>query len=553
MAENNNFITRNLRQNGALPYKTAIKEGLFNNEMLADGYLGVQGAVREIFHRGMASACIITESTTGNLAPSGTYDDCDVASGYILTRNANGLSRLVLCAAVTALNITSTANCVVASNDGVISVKAKTSVLSTDVIIACMGPGGGIVDVRNLQTEDDKLRMGLTGIRMPSTIVLSDGDSLSDAITALAGTGTVMLLPGTYTGGVTLSHGICIRGSGVGLSIISGNVTISASGCTLQDLSMSGQLLITDVGFSMLHCAIAHTSVAITDTIVSKTGKIKIVDCDIETTGTDTWAVDISPASSETGLDVFISACNIKATATGGTDGGKGINVGNCGEVSINNCVINTRTYGVYAAAVMTVVSNTFVETEEEPAATTASIVVASGIGHVIGCQVRGTGKKGIMVSSDRSVVSGCYVYGAYSLAMIEVAAYSSVTGCVVYPTGTACSFGIYATTNCMVVGCVVYAPSIGFNYMSAGIFGGNYTIISGCAVMQTDDSDIVLPMQVGTTGGIIIGSTDFNKAGVAGLQGALIVGSMISGTAATKAHANIVNGTYSHGDTSPA
>ena len=257
MAENNNFITRNLRQNGSLPYKTVIKEGLLNNEMLADGYYGVQGAVREIFHRGVASACIITESTTGNLAPSGTYASCNVANGYIMTRNSDGRSRLVLCAAVTALNIDAVTKCVVASNDGVVSVKAKTSVLATDVIIAIRGSGdNALVDVRNLKTEDDTLLANIVcatarptllvpnlvgrdsdGYRM---IILKSGDSISSAITTLAGKGIIVLLPGTYTGNITITHtGTRIVGSGRLNTTIAGAITLANGDFTLEGVTVA--------------------------------------------------------------------------------------------------------------------------------------------------------------------------------------------------------------------------------------------------------------------------------------------------------------------------
>ena len=118
--------------------------------------------------------------------------------------------------------------------------------------------------------------------------------------------------------------------------------------------------------------------------------------------------------------------------------------------------------------------------------------------------------------------------------------------------TGTSCTNPIYAGSNSSIVGCHVYADGIGFNMISAVIKGGNETVICGCTVYVADANDALVTFDTGTTGGIIIGCNDGNVTpGYGGAAAALLVGSRTYSEAATKAHANILNGTFQHGDVS--
>lgn len=514
MAENNNFITRNLRQNGALPYKTAIKEGLLNNELLADGYLGVQGALREIIHRGVASACIITESTTGDLAPSGTYDDCDVASGYILTKNSNGLSRLVLCAAITALNITATTSCIVASNDGVISVKAKTSVLSTDVIIALRSPGdNALVDVRNFNTEDDILAPNLSAnsIRVVGnmqvykvgvdtagkrTIVLKDGDDLSDAVTVLGGAGTIILLPGTYTDNITLSNATKIIGIEKSSCIISGNVTMSAS-TTLQSLTVTGSITVSVPDCFIDDCIVA--SVGILGTI-SGAGRIEITGTKISA-GIDASTINTYTAT----LFLNISRCIMD------TSGRDAISVDDM-NVTIANCrILNTSTY--------------------------ASITVSgSGTAVISGNIITSSGAcSGNVVGSSRTAMNYVLITG-------NVISHTNASQCV-------CIETIAAT----IVGNTVTRTEDGNTssgiLCTTGIVSGNTVIMSGTSYLgiivgKTSDPSVVNNNHVNCVGNCTTGITAKLAVG-----NYVILGGTGTIMDTTKKHANYEDGTYQHGD----
>jgi len=286
-----------------------------NNELDNLGQGGVQAAIRNIMHSRETAQLLL--SGTSNLEPSGTYGDCDVAAGNILTRDSDGLSRIVPVAAATGLNIDAVAKCVVASNDGTSTVKAKTSVLSTDVIVATRGPvDNALVDVRNIKTEDDILSMALGGnLRVDGlstvykmgvdsvgyrTIVLKSGDSLVSAVAALGGAGNIILLPGTYTGNITIgSAGISIFGSGASNTIISGAITLTAGNfmlrsVTIKSIASSGNF---DPGTIIIDgCTIvgdnAQKAIYIGVTSGASEWTLRVMNCAITTTsgnGIECW------------------------------------------------------------------------------------------------------------------------------------------------------------------------------------------------------------------------------------------------------------------------
>jgi len=274
--EGNNTWTRNVYGLGK------ILPSHVNNEITGNGDSGVQRCIREIFHS-RETAFILMETGSGEFAASGTYDDCDVAAGYIMTKDSDGLSKVVHCDAVTGLNINADSKCVVAGNDGVILVKEKASVLSTDAIIAVRSGATHAVTNINILAEDSKVNTILAGVGVANdldldgipvdiaadggsidiseiipdvqklgsdavgyrTLVLHDGDDLSDAVTILGGNGVIILLPGSYTDSPTLSNTITLMGSGVGCTTITGTVTLSGSYCTLENVNVVGRVVVS--------------------------------------------------------------------------------------------------------------------------------------------------------------------------------------------------------------------------------------------------------------------------------------------------------------------
>ena len=257
-----------------------------NNERMSDGHPGLQAAIRNIFH-GRESAFLLMKSEgsgSGKFSMTGAYNDVDVADGYIMTRDSDGLSRVVFCASVTGLNIDSTSKCIVARNSGSITVTEKVSATGNDVILAVRGGNDSLVDVRNLSTEDDILVKNMDSLTVVSSfsaegdinivaaagsvvdlhdavlstymigvdsdnkrcITLREGEDISDAITALNGDGKIIILPGTYTDSITLSNAIEIVGSGMGLSTITGTVTISHADCKLRNLNVGGRIVVNN-------------------------------------------------------------------------------------------------------------------------------------------------------------------------------------------------------------------------------------------------------------------------------------------------------------------
>jgi len=282
--EGNNWWTRNAYgENKILPDQ-------FNNEYDSLNKPGVQAAIRNIMHsRETAQLLISGTSASFNCTPSGSYSYAGIAPGWILTRDSDSLSRIVAIAQATGLNIDAVTKCIVASNDGTASVKAKTSVLPTDVILAIRSQADTLVDIRNLKTEDDILSPRLdtpvlggvfdasAGLLQPyrvgvndagyRTIILKNGDSISEAITALGGNGTIILLPGAYTGSVSTPNTISIIGNCDAGSIITGDITLSGANSSIRNVSVVGTVTLAGNGCWMASCSITGTVVSSGDNV----------------------------------------------------------------------------------------------------------------------------------------------------------------------------------------------------------------------------------------------------------------------------------------------
>lgn len=518
--EGNNKWTRNLYGEGR------IVQEQFNNEWSSVGKPGIQAAIREILHSRETASILI--SGVSNLTPSGTYNSCDVGPGYILTKNGDGLSRMVPVTGVTGLNIDAVSKCIVASNDGTSSVKAKTAVLSTDVIIACRGTwDNAVVDVRNLKTEDDVLSMNVGGnMRVEGTlnpylttpykvgvddagnrvIVVKNGDTISGAITALGGAGTIVLLPGTYTENITLSSAIQIIGIDRNLSNVVGNITISAAGCKLVSINVTGQVSIGEIDIIIQDCYISHTAAAIVEAITSsKTGYIRIINSIVTSSGNDVYCINISPTA-DGGITLTIDGCKVVGTGTGGTYGTQGIYTDYIQDVHVTNCHVTAKTNGIVTTCITATIANCRVYVVGIDA-TDSAIDANASTTSVIGCFVKVTGTifTGIKTLSS-AIVSSCTVIGGtFDAACIGVGAYSIVEGCQM--SATSAARGIYVGG------------------------GTSNTMVTGNRINETTTTGIDLP-----------------AATCAAVGNSITASTCVSGG---KKHANLENGTYTHGDTS--
>lgn len=103
----------------------------------------------------------------------------------------------------------------------------------------------GVLD----RSEDNKLKLmaladAIVGSPAQVTAGLATHDSLQDAHDALAGSGTIVVLPGTHTGNVTWSKSdLHVKGKGRG-SLIDGNITFQngAEGNLFENLKVDGDI-----------------------------------------------------------------------------------------------------------------------------------------------------------------------------------------------------------------------------------------------------------------------------------------------------------------------
>ena len=402
--EGNNWWTRNAYgENKILPDQ-------FNNEYDNNNKPGVQAAIRNIMHsRETAQLLISGTSASFNCTPSGSYSYAGIAPGWILTRDSDSLSRIVAIAQATGLNIDAVTKCIVASNDGTASVKEKTSVLPTDVIIATRGPlDDALVDVRNLKTGDDILNLNLGGnLRVDSLsqvhkigvdssdkrcIVLKDGDSLAGAITALNGSGSLILLPGTY-GNATISGNVSIVGSGE--STVIGTITIGGSGTynidnlkftSIVDSGAGLEVYLTvsrcvsSFGGAMIELDVCTTGNIILENsrfigtllITNFTGFLKISSCYI---GAVSFTANYAFLSNSY-LGVFSNASGTNAFHMTGCMGTSPLEVSTYASVVVSSCTFIMSTYGStnYVALNLgsnALVSNCYVKTSITYACTT--------------------------------------------------------------------------------------------------------------------------------------------------------------------------------------
>jgi hypothetical protein len=389
------------------------------------------------------------------------------------------------------------------------------------VIIAIRGSGdNALVDVRNLKTEDDILTKNvgvlrpellvarMIGVDMAGqrAIVLKNGDSISDAVTALGGEGTIILLPGTYTGEVTLSSAITIMGVNRDSCNIVGSVTISATNCRLFLLKVTGQVMLSEVDVTIDSCYITHTVAAIAENIsTSKAGWVKIVNCKVQSSGNDIYCINFTPGGTNTTF-VEIRGCDIIGTGTGGTAGTQGISINNVwGATLIEGCRITcrTRAISVGSSSPYSIVSGCNV-TVVGIDSTDKVIDLLPEYGMVTGCFITSTGHvfAGIFVGQD-SVVQGNVIvlhYAAYAIG--SSSDYTTIVGNTISgQTGTA-----------------------------AISYGGQYGAISGNRITGTH----VIGIQMSNTTSIASGNASTASTPVSG----------------GKKHCNVENASYVHGDT---
>jgi len=465
-----------------------------NNELDNLGQGGVQAAIRNIMHSRETAQLLL--SGTSNLEPSGTYGDCDVAAGNILTRDSDGLSRIVPVAAATGLNIDTVAKCVVASNDGTSTVKAKTSVLSTDVIVATRGPvDDALVDVRNIKTEDDILSMALGGnLRVDGlstvykmgvdsvgyrTIVLKSGDSLVSAVAALGGAGNIILLPGTYTGSVALSSAINLIGVDNLACNIVGTVTISSANCSLQSVKVTGSVVLNG-GYALVKgCTIIYSSNAYGITVGAYTG-IKIESNLIS--GGFTRGISVSGAIT----NITIKHNEITGMASSSADIYGIILSGITGfSIIIGNIIHDVSSsqahdiYGIYVSGPYHVISDNIIYNLNLSVSVTSKFVRA------------------IRVSGDYSVIRGNIIYNldcVTSNAQADTYAINldTVTGCVVsnnlirdiYASGlnsdNSCGIVAGTCTKSCIIGNSLLSITAGHNTFGILCSGGSENVVLG-------------------------------------------------------------------------
>ena len=163
-------------------------------------------------------------------------------------------------------------NYIYLSNTGVLSRSATLTKSDTSLLIDyydtswhCTKEDAGIVTlgakdlnvIGNTNTASGTLITYKIGTDVSGTrcITLKNGDSLSDAITSLDGAGTIILLPGTYTGGITTSGNVSILGINKSACIVSGNITFGRTG-TIDQVSVNGGIDIKYSDCTVSNCII---------------------------------------------------------------------------------------------------------------------------------------------------------------------------------------------------------------------------------------------------------------------------------------------------------
>jgi hypothetical protein len=518
--EGNNDWTRNLYGEGR------IVQDQFNNELDNAGKPGLQAAIRNILHS-RETAMLLMDSGTGNLAPSGTYDDCDVANGYILTRNGDGNSRVVLCAAVTALNISAVTKCVVASNDGVISVKDKTSVLPTDVIIAIRGSGdNALVDVRNLKTEDDILNVSVGGSMKAELLVprkigtdgankmvifLKEGDSISTAITALGGHGTIILSPGTYTENVTIADTIIISGIDRNTVVITGDVTITGANAVLENVSVNGEInMNTGAGIRLINSIVVGN-------VYCASANAVIDHCEITYSGT--YSNSEHGIETATGSYIRISSCYI----TGAFHAGIILGSTNC--VAENNIIYNltsttTDLYGILVSSSGCAVKGNYISTLSSASYnsyginssvgvliannTIKSLTIATAAKEAIGISVNVGGSDNFTITGNSIASISCGTSASTTAGIYTNSGRGAISGNFIYSitgggTGAQMCYGIILTG----AGAVEYTSVTGNTIdtvTSNAVAGSSYGINMGSTVACTAVGNTIKGVATGST-----------------------------------------------------
>jgi len=155
---------RDFSQWGLLYHKNKITPELFNNCKIIDSgetytQYGLQAVVRLLLHS-LHYNRILHDEGTGDLAPSGAYNNIATADGYIMVVNDDGLSEIKYVAATTGNTLGGgTDDVLVCTKDGTIVVRAnRASCLDTDIPIAGRRPADdALVNFRNMEKGDRKI------------------------------------------------------------------------------------------------------------------------------------------------------------------------------------------------------------------------------------------------------------------------------------------------------------------------------------------------------------------------------------------------------------
>ena len=475
---------RDLTQWLALNYGKKIVPELFQNAQASDGYPGMQAAMREILHS-QETACVLMDSSTQNLIPSGAVGAVSVGNGYIMTKDSSGNSVIVYCTATAApIDINVTTKCIVASNNGTITLKDKTSVLSTDVIIAIRGDGSAtMLDVRNLQREDDILTFTTGAIRVgtittdvlaitgASFRILRSGDSIATALAAMASPGTILLMPGAYSvdASFTISNATAIHGFGRGLVTITSTITASAD-TVIKDVTITGRVVVGNVNFHVENCDITNASAsepAINqndmDTGTKKT--MRVINCNITSAANGIRLGESQTQADGYRQDAYIINTFISAPVSGASNATGIFIYSPIDHLTVLNCQI-TACVGIYVWSSVLYHSHQM--------STRIMNCVIYGINDLtngFGIQMI-TGIHGTNLMDMRITVDNVHVEGSFNSGIIMSSIgmnISTISGCSVSFIGSnnSAGYGIQAAMMCK--DCTITNNSGGAKSLAAG------------------------------------------------------------------------------------
>lgn len=182
MVEGNNRWNRNFNKTSGLVGGSRITPEMFNCSIASDGFPGLQAGSR-LALLDSHGACVIHEPATSDLKFTyvPTYS-CSFGDGYIHTYDDDGIPCMVYVEESGPFTIPSSSHCVVASNDGSVSVKLLANLFISDVILALRSTNGASC-ILAFQHANNSHAISLTRLNIAGSLEVGDKTTVNGDVT----------------------------------------------------------------------------------------------------------------------------------------------------------------------------------------------------------------------------------------------------------------------------------------------------------------------------------------------------------------------------------